>query len=64
MIIYYDKNKIEIVSDEEENFISIKNGIKTFNRRNYLLWIRNKGKIKFSQEEEAIIKKKFTSEEI
>ena len=64
MIIYYDKNKIEIISDDEENFISLKNGIKTFNRRNYLLWIRNKGKIKFSQEEEALIKKKFTSEEI
>ena len=29
-----------------------------------IFWIRNKRKIQFSKEEEALIKKKFTAEEI
>ena len=64
MIIYYDKNKMEVESKEEENLIPLKNGVKYFNRKENFFWIRNKGKIQFSQEEEKLIKKKFTSEEI
>ena len=64
MIIYFDKSKIEVVSKQEENLSSLKNGMKFFNRTSIYLWIRNKGKIKFNQEEEALLKKKFTSEEI
>ena len=64
MIIYYDKNKMEIESKEEENLIQLKNGIKYFNRKENIFWIRNKGKIQFNQEEEKLIKNKFTSEEI
>ena len=64
MIIYYDKNKTEIESKEEENLIQLKNGIKYFNRKENIFWIRNKGKIQFNQEEEKLIKNKFTSEEI
>ena len=64
MIIYYDKNKMKIESLEEDNLIQLKNGIKNFNRKENIFWILNKGKIQFNQEEEKLIKKKFTSEEI
>ena len=64
IIIYYDKNKMEVVPKVEENLISLKNGVKLFNQRENLLWVRKKGKIQFNKEEEALIKKKFTSEEI
>ena len=64
MIIYYDKNKMEVESKEEENLIPLKNGVKYFNRKENFFWIRNKGKIQFSKEEEKLIKKIFTSEEI
>ena len=52
VIIYYDKNKMEVESLEEENLIQLKNGIKYFNRKENIFWIRNKGKIQFNQEEE------------
>ena len=64
IIIYYDKNKMEIRPQEEGNLISLKDGDKYFNRRENIFWVKNKGKIQFSKEEEALIKKKFTSEEI
>ena len=64
IVIYYDKNKIEVESKEEENLIELKNGKKYFNRKENFIWIKNKGKIQFSQEEEKLLKKKFTSEEI
>ena len=64
MNIYFDKNKIEVESKQEENLSSLKNGMKFFNRTFIYLWIRNKEKIKFNQEEEALLKKKFNSEEI
>ena len=64
IIIYYNKDKMEVVPKEEENLISLTNGDKYFNRKENIFWIRNKGKIQFSQEEETLIKKKFTSEEI
>jgi len=62
--IYYDKNKMEILAKKEENLISLKNGVKFFNQTDNTLWVRKKGKIQFSKEEEALIKKKFSSEEI
>ena len=64
MIIYFDKNKIKVESKEEENLSSLKNGVKYFNRTFFYISISNKEKIKLSQEEEALIKKKFTSKEI
>ena len=64
MIVYYDKNKMEVESKEEENLIQLKNGKKYFNRKENFIWIKNKGKIQFNQEEEKLLKKKFTSEEI
>ena len=54
MIIYFDKSKIEVVSKQEENLSSLKNEMKFFNRTFIYLWIRNKEKIKFNQEEEAL----------
>ena len=64
LIIYLDKNKEEVQSRREDNSISLKNGVKYFNQRQIYLDIRNKEKTKFSKEEEELIKKKFTSEEI
>ena len=64
MIIYFDKSKIEVESKQEENLSSLKNGMKFFNRTFIYLWIKNKEKIKFNQEEEALLKKKFNSNEM
>ena len=64
LIVYYDKNKMEIEPENEVNLTSLKNGDKYFNQKSCRLWVRNKGKIKFSKEEESLIKKIFTSEEI
>ena len=55
---------MEVESKEEENLIQLKNGKKYFNRKENFIWIKNKGKIQFNQEEEKLLKKKFTSEEI
>ena len=64
LIIYFDNNKEEVQINGENNCVTLKNGFKYFNQRQIYLFIRNKEKIKFSKEEEALIKQKFTSEEI
>ena len=64
VIIYYNKNQIEVESVYGENYTSLKNGEKYFNKKDNIFHIKNKGKIQFSKEEEALIKKKFTAEEI
>lgn len=63
VIVYYDKKKMIIESNGEINLTSSKNSDKYFNQKQVELWIRNK-EIKFSKEEEALIKKKFSSQEI
>ena len=66
-IIYYDKNKLNIIFDiDRKNFkIEDKNNeIRISGEEIQLFWILYNEKIQFSLEEEKIIKKKYTKEEL
>jgi len=64
-IFYYDQNKLKFETKNRKlNISSSKYELKIFNARFFELFLRYNEKFKFSKEEEALIKKKFSSDEL